>query len=106
MVSRGALADDRQVQALAAVERHAAAQTRVIDDLFEASRAASGRLRLACYDPAPPCTPAPVRAPNQLIDRLATCCTVARIASGVAGFSSTAANKRCTVMASRFASPV
>jgi signal transduction histidine kinase/CheY-like chemotaxis protein len=46
MVSRGALADDRKVQALAAVERHAAAQTRVIDDLFEASRAASGRIRL------------------------------------------------------------
>ena len=46
MVSRGALADDRKVQALAAVERHAAAQTRVIDDLFEASRAASGRMRL------------------------------------------------------------
>jgi len=47
MISRGALADDSKVQALAAVERHAAAQTRVIDDLFEASRAASGRLRLA-----------------------------------------------------------
>ena len=47
MVSRGALGDDRNVQALAAVERHAAAQTRVIDDLFEASRAAAGRLRLA-----------------------------------------------------------
>ena len=46
MISRGALADDRKVQALAAVERHAAAQTRVIDDLFEASRAASGRIRL------------------------------------------------------------
>ena len=46
MITRGALADDRKVQALAAVERHAAAQTRVIDDLFEASRAASGRIRL------------------------------------------------------------
>jgi signal transduction histidine kinase/CheY-like chemotaxis protein len=46
MISRGALADDRKLQALAAVERHAAAQTRVIDDLFEASRAASGRIRL------------------------------------------------------------
>jgi signal transduction histidine kinase/CheY-like chemotaxis protein len=47
MISRGALADDRKAHALAAVERHAAAQTKVIDDLFEASRAASGRLRLA-----------------------------------------------------------
>jgi nitrogen-specific signal transduction histidine kinase/CheY-like chemotaxis protein len=47
MITRGALADERKVQALAAVERHAAAQTRVIDDLFEASRAASGRIRLA-----------------------------------------------------------
>jgi len=46
MISRGALADDRKAQALAAVERHAAAQTRVIDDLFEASRAAAGRIRL------------------------------------------------------------
>jgi CheY-like chemotaxis protein len=32
------------------VERHAAAQTRVIDDLFEASRAAAGRIRLARQD--------------------------------------------------------
>ncbi|HET9269217.1 MAG TPA: CHASE2 domain-containing protein, partial [Vicinamibacterales bacterium] len=47
MISRGALADDRKAHALAAVERHAAAQTKVIDDLFEASRAAAGRLRLA-----------------------------------------------------------
>jgi signal transduction histidine kinase/CheY-like chemotaxis protein len=47
MISRGALADDGKVQALAAVERHAVAQTRVIDDLFEASRAAAGRIRLA-----------------------------------------------------------
>jgi signal transduction histidine kinase/CheY-like chemotaxis protein len=50
MISRGALADDRRAQALAAVERHAAAQTRVIDDLFEASRAAEGRIRLARQD--------------------------------------------------------
>jgi signal transduction histidine kinase/CheY-like chemotaxis protein len=47
MISRGALADDRKAQALAAVERHAQAQTRVIDDLFESSRAAMGRIRLA-----------------------------------------------------------
>jgi signal transduction histidine kinase/CheY-like chemotaxis protein len=46
MISHGALADDEKAQALAAVERHAEAQTRVIDDLFEASRAASGRIRL------------------------------------------------------------
>jgi signal transduction histidine kinase len=46
MIGRGALADDRKAQALAAVERHAVAQTRVIDDLFESSRAASGRIRL------------------------------------------------------------
>jgi signal transduction histidine kinase len=46
MIGRGALADDRKAHALAAVERHAAAQTRVIDDLFEASRAAAGRIRL------------------------------------------------------------
>ncbi|HZI82214.1 MAG TPA: CHASE2 domain-containing protein [Vicinamibacterales bacterium] len=46
MIGRGALADDRKAQALAAVERHAVAQTRVIDDLFEASRAAAGRIRL------------------------------------------------------------
>jgi CheY-like chemotaxis protein/two-component sensor histidine kinase len=46
MIGRGALADDRKAHALAAVERHAAAQTRVIDDLFEASRAAAGRVRL------------------------------------------------------------
>ena len=46
MIARGALTGDGKVQALAAVERHAAAQTRVIDDLFEASRAASGRVRL------------------------------------------------------------
>ena len=50
MISRGALADDRKAQALAAVERHAAAQTRVIDDLFEASRAATGRIRLTRQD--------------------------------------------------------
>ena len=47
MISRGALADNRKAHALAAVERHAAAQTKVIDDLFEASRAAAGRLHLA-----------------------------------------------------------
>jgi signal transduction histidine kinase/CheY-like chemotaxis protein len=46
MIGRGALGDERKSQALAAVERHAVAQTRVIEDLFEASRAASGRLRL------------------------------------------------------------
>ena len=46
MIGRGALADHRKAQALAAVERHAVAQTRVIDDLFEASRAAAGRIRL------------------------------------------------------------
>jgi signal transduction histidine kinase/CheY-like chemotaxis protein len=46
MIGRGALADDRKAHALAAVERHAAAQTRVIDDLFEASRAVAGRIRL------------------------------------------------------------
>jgi nitrogen-specific signal transduction histidine kinase/CheY-like chemotaxis protein len=47
MIRRGALADDRKAQALAAVERHAQAQTRVIDDLFESSRAAMGRIHLA-----------------------------------------------------------
>jgi signal transduction histidine kinase/CheY-like chemotaxis protein len=50
MISRGALADDRKAHALAAVERHAAAQTRVIDDLFESSRAAMGRIRLVPND--------------------------------------------------------
>jgi signal transduction histidine kinase/CheY-like chemotaxis protein len=46
MVGKGALSDDSKMQVLAAIERHALAQTRVIDDLFEASRAAGGRLRL------------------------------------------------------------
>jgi len=50
MVGKGALADDSKVQALAAIERHALAQTQLIDDLFDASRAASGRLRLTLQD--------------------------------------------------------
>jgi signal transduction histidine kinase len=50
MISRGALADDRKAHALAAVERHAAAQTRVIDDLFESSRAVMGRVRLVRHN--------------------------------------------------------
>jgi signal transduction histidine kinase len=50
MVGRGALADDTKVQVLAAIERHALAQTQLIDDLFDASRAAGGRLRLVLHD--------------------------------------------------------
>jgi signal transduction histidine kinase len=37
---KGALADASKVQVLAAIERHALAQTQLIDDLFDASRAA------------------------------------------------------------------
>ncbi len=47
MVEKGALGDDSKVQVLAAIERHALAQTRLIDDLFDASRAAGGQLQLA-----------------------------------------------------------
>ena len=50
MVEKGALGDDSKVQVLAAIERHALAQTRLIDDLFDASRAAGGRLQLALQD--------------------------------------------------------
>jgi len=47
MVAKGALTDQAKVHTLAAIERHAVAQTQVIDDLFEASRSVGGRLRLA-----------------------------------------------------------
>jgi len=50
MVEKGALGDDSKVQVLAAIERHALAQTRLIDDLFDASRAAGGELQLALQD--------------------------------------------------------
>ena len=50
MVEKGALGDDSKVQVLAAIERHALAQTRLIDDLFDASRAAGGQLQLALQD--------------------------------------------------------
>ena len=50
MMEKGALGDDIKVQVLAAIERHALAQTRLIDDLFDASRAAGGQLRLVLQD--------------------------------------------------------
>jgi signal transduction histidine kinase len=49
MVAKGALTDQAKVHTLAAIERHAVAQTQVIDDLFEASRSVGGRLRLAVH---------------------------------------------------------
>jgi len=50
MLARGAAADPRKAQTLAAIERHAVAQTRVIDDLLEASRSAAGQVRLEIED--------------------------------------------------------
>jgi signal transduction histidine kinase/ActR/RegA family two-component response regulator len=46
MLGTDGLADDQRRRALAAVERNARAQTRLIDDLLDVSRAISGKLRL------------------------------------------------------------
>lgn len=46
MLAAEGLSDDQRTRALAAVERNARAQTRLIDDLLDVSRAISGKLRL------------------------------------------------------------
>ena len=46
MLSTGAVPPDQQARALAAVERNASAQTRLIDDLLDVSRAIAGKLRI------------------------------------------------------------
>jgi signal transduction histidine kinase len=46
MLATTGLTDDQRVRALAAVERNARAQTRLVDDLLDVSRAISGKLRL------------------------------------------------------------
>ena len=46
MLAAEGMADDQRRRALAAVERNARAQTRLIDDLLDVSRAISGKLRL------------------------------------------------------------
>jgi signal transduction histidine kinase len=46
MLSTGAVPSDQQARALAAVERNASAQTRLIDDLLDVSRAIAGKLRI------------------------------------------------------------
>jgi signal transduction histidine kinase/ActR/RegA family two-component response regulator len=50
MLSSNILPADQQARALAAVERNARAQTRLIDDLLDVSRAITGKLRI---DPRP-----------------------------------------------------
>jgi signal transduction histidine kinase len=46
MLSRGDLPPDRQAHALSVIARNAAAQTRLVEDLLDASKAAAERLRL------------------------------------------------------------
>jgi signal transduction histidine kinase/ActR/RegA family two-component response regulator len=46
MLATKALSEEEQARALSAVERNARAQTRLIDDLLDVSRAISGKLRL------------------------------------------------------------
>ncbi len=46
MLAADGLVDDQRRRALAAVERNARAQTRLIDDLLDVSRAISGKMRL------------------------------------------------------------
>jgi signal transduction histidine kinase/ActR/RegA family two-component response regulator len=46
MLATDGLPEDQRTRALAAVERNARAQTRLIDDLLDVSRAISGKLRL------------------------------------------------------------
>ena len=59
MLATGMLPDGDRDRALAAVERNARAQTRLIDDLLDVSRAISGKLRL---EPRPASMPDIVRA--------------------------------------------
>ncbi|MEO6214282.1 MAG: ATP-binding protein [Vicinamibacterales bacterium] len=46
MLTTGAIADDRRPHALAAIERNAQAQTRLVEDLLDVSRAIGGKLQL------------------------------------------------------------
>jgi len=59
MLATKALSDEERARALNAVERNARAQTRLIDDLLDVSRAISGKLRL---EPRPMHVPDAVRA--------------------------------------------
>jgi signal transduction histidine kinase len=59
MLATKALPEAEQARALGAVERNARAQTRLIDDLLDVSRAISGKLRL---EPRPMNVPEVVRA--------------------------------------------
>jgi signal transduction histidine kinase/ActR/RegA family two-component response regulator len=59
MLATKALSEEERRRALSAVERNARAQTRLIDDLLDVSRAISGKLRL---EPRPMHVPDAVRA--------------------------------------------
>jgi signal transduction histidine kinase/ActR/RegA family two-component response regulator len=59
MLATKALSEEERTRALGAVERNARAQTRLIDDLLDVSRAISGKLRL---EPRPLHVPDAVRA--------------------------------------------